>query len=89
MRWSAESPRGYRPDTALTYSVDENWNQLEYNWLGDTYSSHVNSIFWVTAFLMLMMYTDHHFVILESPKISANKGLRYYLDGNLIDVISG
>ncbi|EEM80209.1 hypothetical protein [Bacillus thuringiensis] len=46
VRWSAKSPVGYRPNSALTDSVNESWNQPEYNWLFDTYSSHVNPIFW-------------------------------------------
>lgn len=46
MRWSAESPVGYRPDSELNEPVDERWNQPNYNWLGDTYSAHVNPIFW-------------------------------------------
>ncbi|WP_255305543.1 Tat pathway signal protein [Paenibacillus sp. Mc5Re-14] len=46
MRWSAESPMGYRPDGELGESVDEIWNQPAYNWLGDTYSAHVNPVFW-------------------------------------------
>ncbi|MFG0216368.1 Tat pathway signal protein [Brevibacillus porteri] len=45
-RWSAESPMGYRPDSALNEPVNDIWNQPEYNWLFDTYSSHVNPIFW-------------------------------------------
>lgn len=46
LRWSAESPVGYRPDSALIEPVDDIWNKPEYNWLADTYSSHVNPIFW-------------------------------------------
>jgi hypothetical protein len=37
-----------RPDTDVTDpdSVDVLWDSPSYNWLGDTYSSHVNSSFW-------------------------------------------
>lgn len=47
-RWSAESPIGYRPDflNISEEPLDEKWNQPEYNWLFDFYSSHVNPIFW-------------------------------------------
>lgn len=47
-RWSAESPMGYRPNflDITSEPVDERWNQPEYNWLFDFYSSHVNPIFW-------------------------------------------
>ena len=46
MRWSASSPVGYRPSTALTQEIDAQWDAPAYDYLGDTYSSHVNSIFW-------------------------------------------
>ncbi len=46
MRWAAPSQVGYRPSTALTKPVDVKWDDLAYNYLGDTYSSHVNPIFW-------------------------------------------
>ncbi|PNK24695.1 Tat pathway signal protein [Bacillus thuringiensis] len=46
IRWSTESPMGYRPNIKLNEPVDEKWNKPEYNWLGDTYSSHVHPIFW-------------------------------------------
>lgn len=46
MRWAAPSPVGYRPTTAITLSIDEQWDAPAYDYLGDTYSSHVNPIFW-------------------------------------------
>jgi hypothetical protein len=45
MRWAARSPVGYRPDD-LSQPVAAQWDSPAYNWLGDTYSSHVNSLFW-------------------------------------------
>lgn len=46
MRWAAPSPVGYRPTTAITQNIDEQWDAPAYDYLGDTYSSHVNPIFW-------------------------------------------
>jgi hypothetical protein len=46
MRWAAPSPVGYRPRTPLTQPVDTAWDDPAYDYLGDTYSSHVNPIFW-------------------------------------------
>jgi hypothetical protein len=46
MRWAAPSAVGYRPRTPLTTPVDPQWDRAEYDYLGDTYSSHVNPIFW-------------------------------------------
>ena len=47
MRWAAE-PRGYRPslDVMNPTGGDPNWDELNYDYLGDTYSSHVNPHFW-------------------------------------------
>ena len=47
MRFSAK-PTAVRPDSdpeALD-AVDPKWDDPSYNWLGDTYSSHVNPTFW-------------------------------------------
>jgi hypothetical protein len=47
MRWCS-NPGGMRPDSDVTSpdSIDVAWDATSYNWLGDTYSSHVNSWFW-------------------------------------------
>ncbi|MFG1702627.1 hypothetical protein ACFLIM_05485 [Nonomuraea sp. M3C6] len=44
MRWAAEMP-GYRPGGS-SFDVDPRWDVPSYDWLADTYSSHVNPIFW-------------------------------------------
>ena len=46
MRWAAPSHVGYRPSTAITQTVAAQWDSPAYDYLGDTYSSHVNPIFW-------------------------------------------
>lgn len=46
MRFAADSPVGYRPNTPITATVDPQWNSPVYDFLGDTYSSHVSPIFW-------------------------------------------
>jgi hypothetical protein len=46
MRWAAPSKVGYRPNTILTRGISERWDAPAYNYLGDTYSSHVHPIFW-------------------------------------------
>lgn len=47
MRWAKE-PQDERPlaDPADPSSIDIRWDDPSYDYLGDTYSSHVNSIFW-------------------------------------------
>ncbi len=47
MRWSVD-PGAYRPrlDIANPISGDLRWDDLSYDYLGDTYSSHVNPHFW-------------------------------------------
>jgi hypothetical protein len=47
MRWSSK-PAGVRPDAdpATPEVIAKNWDRSTYNWLGDTYSSHVNPVFW-------------------------------------------
>jgi hypothetical protein len=45
MRWCAE-PSAIRPDGELFDTVDVTWDAPAYDWLGDTYSSHVNPVFW-------------------------------------------
>lgn len=47
MRWSAQ-PIGARPNPAPDQpeTIPTEWDRVEYDYLGDTYSSHVNSIFW-------------------------------------------
>jgi len=46
MRWAALSPIGYRPNTVVAADIAAKWDAPSYNYLGDTYSSHVNPIFW-------------------------------------------
>jgi hypothetical protein len=47
MRWSA-APSGLRPDVepAAPDAIDIRWDEPAYDWLGDTYSSHVSPAFW-------------------------------------------
>ena len=47
MRWAKE-PEGARPtaDPTNPSSIDIQWDDPSYEYLGDTYSSHVNPIFW-------------------------------------------
>ena len=45
IRWSEESKVGYMTEPKLGDPIDDVWNQPEYNWLGDEYSAHVNSVF--------------------------------------------
>ncbi|GHD41963.1 hypothetical protein GCM10017083_06420 [Thalassobaculum fulvum] len=47
MRWAAE-PKGYRPplDLGDPASGDPIWDGLDHDYLGDTYSSHLNPHFW-------------------------------------------
>lgn len=47
MRW-ASAPLGYMPSPNLedTTGIDTRWDSLDYDYLGDTYSSHVNPVFW-------------------------------------------
>jgi hypothetical protein len=47
VRWSAP-PHGSRPDPgpAEGHTIDMRWDDPRYDYLGDTYSSHVNPIFW-------------------------------------------
>ncbi|WP_406009109.1 hypothetical protein OG440_25580 [Streptomyces sp. NBC_00637] len=44
LRWSAELPE-YRPG-GDAFSVDTRWDDATYDWLADTYSAHVNPLFW-------------------------------------------
>ncbi|MGH9902231.1 MAG: Tat pathway signal protein, partial [Pyrinomonadaceae bacterium] len=46
MRWASPSPAGYRPATTTTQDIDERWDAPAYDYLGDTYSSHVNPVCW-------------------------------------------
>ena len=49
MRFCAEPvTTGIRPDLDPTHpdTIDIRWDVPTYDWLGDTYSSHVNSVFW-------------------------------------------
>jgi len=46
MRWATPSAVGYRPTTVLTQSIKAQWDAPAYDYLGDTYSSHVNPVFW-------------------------------------------
>lgn len=48
MRWCAEITQ-LRPDNEekpYPDIIDRKWDVINYNWLGDVYSSHVNPIFW-------------------------------------------
>lgn len=47
LRWSSQ-PVAERPETDPTDpdSINPSWDDPSYNYLGDTYSSHVNPIFW-------------------------------------------
>jgi len=47
MRWSSK-PSRVRPDAdpAAPEIIDKGWDSPNYDWLGDTYSSHVNPVFW-------------------------------------------
>lgn len=47
MRWAAP-PAGFRPDPGPTegLTIDKLWDDARYDFLGDTYSSHVNPVFW-------------------------------------------
>jgi hypothetical protein len=48
MRWAAD-PGAYRPaadPTQADATISTDWDNPVYNYLGDTYSSHVNSLFW-------------------------------------------
>jgi hypothetical protein len=48
MRWSSASSYGYRPTnkSAIPANFDKKWDDPQYNWMGDTYASHVNPYFW-------------------------------------------
>lgn len=48
MRWATPVPNdvGYRPNTAIDQPVDNRWDDVRYDYLGDTYSSHVHETFW-------------------------------------------
>ncbi|MCA1703061.1 MAG: Tat pathway signal protein [Actinobacteria bacterium] len=47
MRW-ATAPAGFRPDPGPTegFAIKELWDDPRFDFLGDTYSSHVNPVFW-------------------------------------------
>jgi hypothetical protein len=47
MRWASE-PVGYMPSPNLenTADIDPRWDKPDYDYLGDTYSSHINPLFW-------------------------------------------
>lgn len=47
LRFSNQSTYGYRPGASGAIpSIATKWDDPQYNWLGDTYSSHVNPVFW-------------------------------------------
>lgn len=48
MRWSSPPVPGVRPDVDADKpgTIDASWDDAQYDWLGDTYSSHVNPVFW-------------------------------------------
>lgn len=48
MRWCSEPALGIRPDVddARPDEINVAWDAPQYDWLGDTYSSHVNPTFW-------------------------------------------
>lgn len=47
MRWAAD-PIGSRPDPGPDdcHMISTEWDSVDYDYLGDTYSSHVNALFW-------------------------------------------
>ena len=49
MRWASALPRdpySGKPVLRDDYDIDEKWDVLDYDYLGDFHSSHVNPIFW-------------------------------------------
>lgn len=46
VRWAAPSLVGYRPSTVTKEEVGREWDEPAYDFLGDTYSNHVNPLFW-------------------------------------------
>jgi len=46
MRWCKQMSTRPDVDPETPNQIDPAWDTEEYNWLGDTYSSHVNPIFW-------------------------------------------
>ena len=46
MRWCREVDRRPDVDPTTPGQIDPKWDAISYNWLGDTYSSHVNPVFW-------------------------------------------
>jgi len=46
VRWAAPSPVGYRQPARPAHEISEQWDAPAYDYLGDTYSSHVNPLFW-------------------------------------------
>lgn len=46
VRWAARSPVGYRPPAVGERGIGAEWDAPAYDYLGDTYSSHVNPVFW-------------------------------------------
>jgi hypothetical protein len=46
MRWASQPAVGIRPNGSLLATINPRWDVPEYNYLGDTYSSHVHPTFW-------------------------------------------
>lgn len=49
VRWSDITPLGFKPDPKPPYSedsIDKKWDDVSYDWMADTYSSHVHPLFW-------------------------------------------
>lgn len=46
VRWAAPSAVGYRPTYSGEGGIEAPWDEPAYDYLGDTYSSHVNPVFW-------------------------------------------
>lgn len=46
VRWTAPSQAGYRPSTVVEPEIARRWDTPTYEYLGDTYSSLVNPLFW-------------------------------------------
>ena len=46
LRWAGQLPAYRLEDPADLTSVDSRWDDPAYDWLADTYSSHVNAVFW-------------------------------------------
>lgn len=46
MRWCNQFEPRPDVDATTLEQIGHEWDKISYNWLGDTYSSHVNPVFW-------------------------------------------